>query len=218
MTKVFAIIVTYNGMHWYDRCFGSLRRSVIPVQTVVVDNASSDNTVEFIRQNYPEITLFPSDVNLGFGQGNNKGIRYALDHDADYVFLLNQDAWIEPDTIGELIRIHQENPEYGILSPMHLNADKTAIEKSLLQWIANHQITNPQLINDMFFSSLKDVYVTKYINAAVWLLPRNTLDTVGGFDPVFFHYGEDDNYLSRVLYHGMKIGICPRIVASHDAE
>ena len=40
MTKVFAIIVTYNGMHWYDRCFGSLRRSVIPVQTVVVDNAS----------------------------------------------------------------------------------------------------------------------------------------------------------------------------------
>ena len=216
--KIFVIVVTYNGMHWYDRCFGSLRRSVIPVQTVVVDNASSDNTVEFIRQNYPEITLFPSDVNLGFGQGNNKGIRYALEHDADYVFLLNQDAWIEPDTIGELVRIHKENPEYGILSPMHLNPEKTAIEKSLLQRIANYQITSSQLVNDMFFSFLKDVYNTRYVNAAAWLLPVNTLNTVGGFDPVFFHYGEDDNYLSRVLYHGMKIGICPRFIVSHDAE
>ena len=90
--KVFVIIVTYKGKRWYDRCFGSLRQSTIPLQTIVVDNASNDGTVDYIRENYPEIYLIESKENLGFGKGNNLGLRYALDHGCDYVFLLNQDA------------------------------------------------------------------------------------------------------------------------------
>ena len=216
MTKVFAIIVTYNGMHWYDRCFGSLRRSVMPVQTVVVDNASSDNTVEFIRQHYPEITLLPSDVNLGFGQGNNKGIRYALDHDADYVFLLNQDAWIEPDTIGELIRIHQENPEFGILSPMQFTSSKNSISEGLNTYLKG--IKDSSFIEDLFFSKHKDVYEIESLPASVWLIPKHILFSIGGFDPIFFHYGEDDNYVQRIKYFGYKIGFCPKIKVVHDSE
>ena len=218
LTKVFVIIVTYNGKQWYDRCFGSLRRSEIPVQVVVVDNASSDDTIEYIHANYPEVHLIQSDLNLGFGQGNNKGIRYALENGVDYVFLLNQDAWIEPDTISKLIAVHKEYPQYGILSPMHLNADKTGIEKGLINYVADLKITDPGWINDMYFGCLKDVYNTNYVNAAAWLLPRKTLETVGGFDPIFYHYGEDDNYMQRVLFHGLKIGICPNVIVVHDTE
>ena len=58
--KIFAIIVTYKGQQWYDRCFTSLRNSSIPVQTIVVDNASDDGTVEYIRENFPEIHLIES--------------------------------------------------------------------------------------------------------------------------------------------------------------
>lgn len=218
MNKVFVIIVTYNGKQWYDRCLTSLRNSVIPVQTVIIDNASNDYTVEYIKENFPEIHLINSDINLGFGQGNNEGIRYALDHKADYVFLLNQDAWIEPDTISKLIVVHKENSQYGILSPIHLNADKTDIEKGLINYVADLKITDPSWINDMYFGRLKDVYDTNYVNAAAWLLPRRTLETVGGFDPIFYHYGEDDNYMHRVQYHGMKIGICPGVRIVHDTE
>lgn len=218
ITKVFVIIVTYNGKQWYDRCFGSLCRSEIPIQVVVVDNASDDDTVEYIRINFPEVNLITSDINLGFGQGNNKGIRYALENEADYVFLLNQDAWIEPDTISKLIAVHKEYPQYGILSPMHLNADKTGIEKGLINYVADLKITDPGWINDMYFGCLKDVYNTNYVNAAAWLLPRQTLETVGGFDPIFYHYGEDDNYMQRVLFHGLKIGICPNVRVVHDTE
>ena len=218
ITKVFVIIVTYNGKQWYDRCFGSLCRSEIPIQVVVVDNASDDATVEYIRINFPEVNLITSDINLGFGQGNNKGIRYALENEADYVFLLNQDAWIEPDTISKLIAVHKEYPQYGILSPMHLNADKTGIEKGLINYVADLKITDPGWINDMYFGCLKDVYNTNYVNAAAWLLPRQTLETVGGFDPIFYHYGEDDNYMQRVLFHGLKIGICPNVIVVHDTE
>ena len=214
--RVFVIVVTYNGLKWYDRCFGSLQQSEIPLKFIAVDNASTDGSYDYIRQHFPEVEVFPQDKNLGFGQANNLGLRYALDHGADYVFLLNQDAWIEPTTIKNLIEVHQNYPEYGILSPIHLTADKQHIEPLLLQRIVDYKTTDPALVNDLYFGTLKDIYETKYVNAAAWLLPRKTVETVGGFDPIFFHYGEDDNYINRVLYHGMKIGICPKERIVHD--
>lgn len=216
MQSVYAIIVSYNGLKWYDRCLGSLQQSEVPLTTIVVDNASTDESCNYIRQHFSEVILFPQDKNLGFGQANNLGIRYALDHGADYVFLLNQDAWIEPDTIKNLIEIHQKHPEYGILSSIHITADKHHIEPLLLQRLCDYHTTDSALLNDLYLGNLKDIYDTKYVNAAAWLLPRKTLETVGGFDPIFFHYGEDDNYINRVLYHGMKIGICPKERIVHD--
>ena len=216
--KVFVIIVTYKGQLWYDHCFTSLRYSVTPVQTVVVDNASKDGTVKYIKDIYPEIHLIASDRNLGFGQANNKGIRYALDNGADYILLLNQDAWIKTDTIGELIDIHINNPQYGILSPIHLIVDETNIEKLLLNRLDDFRVTDARLFDDMYFDRLSDVYETKYVNAASWFIPRETIEKIGGFDPIFFHYGEDDNYLNRVFYHGYKVGICPRLKIEHDNE
>lgn len=218
MNKVFVIIVTYNGKQWYDNCLGSLRRSDVPLQIIVVDNASTDDTVSYIKEHFPEVYLIESKINLGFGQGNNKGMKYALDNGADYVFLLNQDAWIEPDTIGTLITVHKKQPVYGILSPMHLNADKTAIEKGLIVYLSTTRHTPNELLSDMYLGFKKGIYDTNYVNAAAWLLPRRTLDVVGGFDPLFFHYAEDDNYLARVLYHGFKVGIVPKVTICHDTE
>lgn len=216
--KLFAIVVTYNGMQWYDRCFGSLWNSEVPIEMVIVDNASSDNTIAYIKDHFPHAHLIENDENLGFGRANNLGIRYAYDQGADYVFLLNQDAWIEPNTIGGLMAIAQSHPEFGILSPVHLNVEKNKIERLLLRRLDDCKTTSPKLFDDMYFGRLKDVYVTKYVNAAAWFIPRHTIETVGGFDPIFFHYGEDDNYIQRVLYHGMKIGICPRLQVVHDND
>lgn len=217
--NVFVIVVTYNGMQWYDRCFSSLRVSEIPLNVVSIDNASSDDTVNYLKSNFHENYMIESATNLGFGQANNKGIRYALDNGADYVFLLNQDAWIEPNTIAELVKIHQSNPTYGILCPIHLNANRTAIEKDLLHWIADYKVTDSTFLSDLYCKQkLKDIYRTSYVNAAAWLIPKNTLKTIGGFDPVFFHYGEDDNYISRARYHGLYIGLCPSITVCHDTE
>ena len=218
ITNIFVIVVTYNGKQWYDQCFNSLRNSELPVQTVVIDNASSDGTVSYIRTNFTEVHILASDVNLGFGQANNKGMRYALDHGADYVFLLNQDAWIEPNTISGLVGVHKKHFEYGILSPIHLSADKSSIEKGLLGFLTYHKHINLELISDFYIGLKKDVYNVREVNAAAWLLPRQTIETVGGFDPIFYHYGEDDNYLSRVLYHGLKVGLVPSVTICHDTE
>ena len=87
---------------------------------------------------------------------------------------------------------------------MHINAERNAIEKGLMHYIADYKLTDPKLIDDLYWDRLDDVYNTHYVNAAAWLLPRKTLEMIGGFDPIFFHYGEDDNYMNRVLYHGLK--------------
>lgn len=212
--KVFVIVVTYNGMKWYDRCFGSLAASSIPLETVAVDNASTDSTVAYLNEHFPDVKVVVNDSNLGFGRANNVGMKYALEQGADYVFLLNQDAWVEPATLEALVKNHQSHPEYGILSCLHLNPERNRIWQ--LNCICNEEITDSSLVNDLYFGGLKEVYETKYVNAAAWLLPRKTLETVGGFDPIFFHYGEDDNYINRVLFHGMKIGLCPNERIVHD--
>lgn len=214
--KIFVIIVTYKGHRWYDRCFTSLRESSIPVQTIVVDNASKDGTVEYIRENFPEIYLIELKENLGFGKGNNIALKYALEHNCDYVFLLNQDAWVEPNTIEGLIKFSEQNPEYGILSPIHLNAERTKLNM-MLEYKGN--ICSKAILSDLYcYSRMADIYETDYVNAAAWLLPRKTLETVGGFDPIFMHYGEDDDYLNRTIYHQLKIGICPSLKIVHDHQ
>lgn len=215
LPKLFVIIVTYKGHQWYERCFTSLRNSEYPVQTIVIDNASYDGTVEYIRENFPEIHLIESTENLGFGRANNIGMRYALDNECDYVFLLNQDAWLDsPDTLKKLVDIYNSHPEYGILSPMHLNIKKDGL---VMEYFCRRP-DNKKLIEDLYLNQLTDIYDTQYIHAAAWMLSRNTLETIGGFNPIFYHYEEDGDYLNRVIYHGLKIGVCPASRIIHDHQ
>lgn len=216
--KVFVIVVSYKGHRWYERCFTSLRESNIPLKTIVIDNASNDGTVEYIKSHFPEILLIESKENLGFGKANNLGMRYALDDGCDYVFLLNQDAWIEPDTLERLLDIHSRHPEYGIVGPVQTNADKTKVLDGVIKFLINPDNVNKALFSDLLMGTQKEIYPVAEINAAAWLLPRKTLETVGGFDPLFLHYGEDWNYLSRVLYHGFKVGLTPGVHVVHDCK
>lgn len=219
--SIYVVIVTYNGMQWYDCCFNSLRLSKTPLKVVVIDNASSDGTVDYIKTNYPEIQLVVSKLNLGFGQANNIGFRLAIENNADYVFLLNQDAWIvQPDTIEQLAIAHKSNAEYGIISPMHLYGSGEKVTKGMKMDLVSHNYdSSSDIISDLYFNrTLNNIYKVDYVCAAAWLIPCSVLKIVGGFDPIFFHYGEDDNYMQRIVYHGFFIGICPKVSICHDME
>ena len=96
------MIVSYNFEPWIERCLSSIWDSDYPSDLVVIDNASTDRTVSIIAERYRWIRLVRSRKNLGFGQANNIGMRMALEEDYDYVFLVNQDAWIEANTVGTL--------------------------------------------------------------------------------------------------------------------
>ena len=210
-TKTFIIIVTYNGIKWLSKCL----KSCDTINVIVVDNNSNDGTVVFIQKNFPEIILLPQNKNLGFGAANNIGISYALKNGADYVFLLNQDAFLEPNTVTGLIEIHKKNSHYGILSPIHLNGAGTKLDFYFSKYMYENKKLQYDAIKKHFS---KHIYEVPFINAAAWLLPKNTLEKIGGFDPIFFHLGEDDNYCQRVLYHKLKIGVVPEVYVLHDRE
>lgn len=211
MKKIFVIIVTYKGKFWYDRCFQSLRNSTYPVSTIVIDNASGDGSVDYIRQHYPEVMVIESDRNLGFGNANNVGMKYAREHDCDYVFLLNQDTWVEPDMMEKLVSAAEKHPEYGVYSPVHLSVDNKRINMQL-------QFPNPRsFISDAYCGTMQEVYDITYSNAAGWLIPRRTLETVGGFTPMIYHYGEDDDYMNRLKYFGMPMALVPAARMVHDS-
>lgn len=81
--KVNTIIVTYNGAQWIEKCLDSLHECKVKTHILIVDNASTDNTLSIIREKYPEVELIESAKNLGFGKANNIGLRKALDERAD---------------------------------------------------------------------------------------------------------------------------------------
>lgn len=217
MHKVLVIIVTYNAMNWLDKCLSSIDKSTVSCDVIVVDNGSTDDTRIVIKEKYLNVQLIESDTNLGFGKANNIGLQRALKERYDYVYLLNQDAWILPDTLEKLIGVSENHPEYGILSPIQMKGDMNHLdEKFADNVIGNHQKSYPLFVDDLYFGRLEDVYEVSYVMAAHWLISRKCFEKVGGFSPTFPHYGEDDNYIERVRYWNMKCGIVPLAKAVHD--
>lgn len=209
--KILAIIVTYNPMHWADKCFGSLVSSNIPIDIFVVDNGSTDGGQSYIKQHWSNIIFHQSEINLGFARANNIGLRYAVDNNYDYVFLLNQDAWIEKDTIEKLLLTCQNADRVGVVSPMQLTGDYSALDKRFANYLSS------ELISDVYLNSIKSEYEVEMVSAAAWLLPISTIQRIGGFDTLLFtHYGEDDNYAQRVQYYGLKLYINPQCTICHD--
>lgn len=212
--RVFVIVVTFNGAKWIDRCLVSLQKSNIPLEIMVIDNASTDNTVFIVKTSFNSVDLIEMDVNLGFGKANNIGLKKAFQYNGDYVFLLNQDAWVEHDSIDLLIRAAKKNKNFGILSPFHLLPDQQKIEWYFSIFITPEKC--PNLYSDIYFNKLQDIYHLEFVNAAAWLITKECLHEVGGFDPLFPHYGEDEDYCERALYKKFKIGVVPASKIFHD--
>ena len=213
--KVFVIVVTYNAMKWVDCCFGSLRESEVPCVPVVIDNLSKDETVSYIREHYPEAHIIINEENKGFGHANNQGIEWAYKEGATHFFLLNQDAWIEPDTIGKLVRIQDEH-KISIVSPAHLNGLGDGLDLGFKKYLSEDKDACAEIVNDMVLNNPNELYIVQKINAAAWMIDRQTIENIGGFDPIFFLYGEDNNYLQRIHYHGYKLAFVPDSIIHHD--
>ena len=211
------MVVTYNGIKWIRKCLESLQLSTTPVSVIVVDNGSQDGTCELVENYFPLARLIRNTANLGFGRANNVGLNMALKSNADAVFLLNQDAWVENDTIGTLFQEQQKEPGFYILSPLHVNGKGSALDFNFSTYLQPENC--PNLISDLALNkNTAKIYESNFVNAAAWMLSRKCIDEVGGFNPVFFMYSEDVNYIDRVHFHGGKVGIYPAVKIFHDRE
>ena len=208
MADVLVIIVTYNALKWVSKCLRSVENSTHPADVVVIDNGSTDGTLPLIRTDFPQVRIVETGENLGFGAANNIGLRLALDEGYGFAYLLNQDAWLEKDTLEKLIAAHK--PDWGVLSPMQMNGhgrrDKRFDKKC------------GKLIDARLTGFHTDTLVVEvpFVMAAHWLVSRRAIETVGGFSPAFRQYGEDDNWLHRLHWHKLLCGVVPAASAVHD--
>ncbi len=217
-TVLYVIIVTYYAHKWVDKFMDSINQSTIKPKVIIVDNASEDDTVAIIKEKYPEVDLIENSTNIGFGAANNIGIKKALQQGADYVFLLNQDAWVEPNCFECLISTASNNHEYGILSPIQLTPHKEKTIEDHFSLFITRDGDKQEIVSDFFFNNKKNIYNVKFIQAAGWMLTKECLNDVGDFDPLFYHYGEDSDYANRVIRHNFKIGIITKALMYHAAE
>lgn len=209
--KICTIIVSYNFEKWLQACLSSLKNSSMASAVVVVDNASSDNTCAIIERDYPDVVLFRNPKNLGFGKANNMGMKYAIENGFDYVFLLNQDAWIERQTLEKLVSASRKNPAFGIISPIHLNGSGDKLDFGFSTYTGLKTVEDAKKLPE-------EITPVPFINAAMWLIPAQVLKDVGGFAPIFPHYGEDVNYCQRVRHKNYKIGFAANAFGCHDRE
>lgn len=203
--KIAVVIVTFNGEIWIKKNLNSLFNSNYPIEIIIVDNASTDETIPIIKE-YNAIELIENKINLGFGKANTIGIDMALKKGADAVFLLNQDTWIFENTISNLAETLFENSNLGIVSPLHYSADEITLDK-------NFNTYYNRFNKEEDFESLR---IVPFVNAAAWLVSKECFSKTGYFDPIFNHYGEDRNFCERVKFHGYKIGVAKNAAICHD--
>lgn len=212
------IVLNYNGREDTLACLRSLEHLTYPnVEVIVVDNASSDASVEAIRAAYPNMTLIETGANLGFTGGNNVGIRYALERGADYILLLNNDTVVAPDFISILVETMENDPGLGVTGPMiyYYSAPETI-------WSAGGAIDWTRGTTSMIGLNEEDKSqyglsprAVDFVTGCALLARRAVWEQAGLLDDRFFMYYEEAEWCVRASRAGYSIRLVPAAMIWH---
>ncbi len=216
------ILVNYNGADILPHCLSSINKIIdIPAyEIIVVDNDSSDGSVELIVENFPEVRLLRQPKNCGFGAGNNAGAKLAT---GEFLLLLNTDTVITSNILPHLIELMQADPKVGIIGPKLLNKDgslQISISPALgikgeYQARQMHRdylnISQRNLIEQKF----QEIQEVDIVVGAAFFIRSSLFHSLGGFDENFFMYFEESDLCKRAQYQGYKIIYTPHISLIH---
>ncbi|HOJ34497.1 MAG TPA: glycosyltransferase family 2 protein [Candidatus Hydrogenedentes bacterium] len=216
---VYCLIINWNGIEHLPDCFESLIRSTYQnVKFLLLDNGSSDSSIEFIKKeygNYPQVEILAFGKNLGWSGANNAGINYAVLRNADYVFLLNNDTKTHPDAISCLVDVAETNPKMGALAPKLLFyshpelINSIGLECSVIGAAWDRGIGR---LNDTRWNESCPVIG---VCGAGWFLRSQVLKHVGLLAEDFGIYFDDLDLCWRIWNAGYEIWTCPEAVVYH---
>lgn len=224
MTDLSIVILNWNVRDLLDRCLASIKSNRFLTETIVVDNASSDKSVEMVRSKYPSAIVIANSINRGFTGGNNLGIAAATGR---YVMVLNPDTEIVGDAIDRMINYLDEQPEVGAVGPQLLNPDRSIqssrrrfptlatgfFESTWLQGVAPHTVLNRFYMDDVSPDAVQEV---DWLTGACTVFRKSALDQVGVYDDKnFFMYSEETDLCRRVKMAGWKIMYLPQAQVVH---
>ncbi len=230
MTKVFIIILNWNQPKLTIECLESvmkLRTNNYELRTVIVDNGSTDGSVEKLNAKKAnvkwEIEVIETGKNLGFAAGNNIGIKYAMEHGADYVVLLNNDTEIHANLIEGLLKTFEENPKAGAVSPkiyfakgFEFHKDRySASDLGKVIWYAGGRLDWNNIygsnhgVDEVDKGQFEKARETDFATGCCMILPRSVIEKVGMLDEKYYLYMEDADWCQRINNAGYKVFYSP---------
>lgn len=213
MPCVSVIIVNYNGSHLLKECLDSLRKQTYTdFETIVVDNASTDGSVDLVKNHYPEVHVLVNEINLGYGEGNNMGIMYSK---GKYVVLLNNDTKVHSRWLEELIKVAEQDTTIGMCASKILNYDNPEIidNTGLLMYPDGLARGRGRLEKDRGqYDTLEEVFIPSGCAA---LYRKEMLEEIGLFDEDFFLYLDDVDIGLRARLAGWKCIYVPEAIVYH---
>jgi GT2 family glycosyltransferase len=212
--KVSVIIVNWNGGCFLERCLAALiDQTVKPHEIIVVDNASSDGSVEIVRQ-FPLVRLIALDRNKGFAQGNNLAIEVAS-VESEWIGLINPDAFAEPRWLETLLVAAESNPGFDVFGSKLINAGDTKLLDGAGDAYHLSGLVSRMGHGSSVPTSAENEREVFSPCAAAALYRRSALRELGGFDEDYFCYVEDVDLGFRLRLAGYRCLYVPRSMAYH---
>ncbi|MAF13875.1 MAG: hypothetical protein CMI53_03210 [Parcubacteria group bacterium] len=217
--RVLIVIVIYNGADYLRDCLTSLSKITYErgrYEFFLVDNGSTDGSVDYVKNNWGALKLLENQKNYGFAHANNMGLQYAVDYAFDYVYLLNQDTIVEPDFLEKAVAVADSDHKIGaVQSKLLLHPDKDKInsignETHYLGFGFAGGYRKPD-------SEMESKEIT-YPSGASVLLRVYSLKKVGFFNPDFFAYHEDSDLGWRLRLADYKIMLAPESIVYHKYQ
>jgi len=231
MKKVFVNVLHYKGKQFTRQCLLSLekiRTAGFSLKVVVVDNNSPEPIAD-LKKEFSGNIFIKNKENLGFAEGNNVGIRYALKHSADYVMLLNNDTIVDPQMIVQLIKVGESDKKIGILGPKIYFAPGYEFHKERYKpneqgkviWYAGgimdwkNVIGRHRGVDEVDRGQYNEIEETDFVSGCAMMVRRSVLENIGLFDEKYFLYYEDADFCQRAKQAGYKTVFVPQAKVWH---
>ncbi|MDZ7339509.1 MAG: glycosyltransferase family 2 protein [candidate division KSB1 bacterium] len=220
------IILNWNNPDDTLACLRSVMALDYPTdrwQVIVVDNGSTDDSVARIRAAYPDVLLIETGANLGYAEGNNVGIRYALQTHPDHILILNNDTEVRPDFLSRLVEEAESDPSIGVVGPKmyFLNPpDMVFAAGSLVKWaegtLDHRGIWKRESdCGPLYANSPEDV---DFIVGCGVLFRREVLEEIGLLDNRYYLNFEDVDICIRAQRAGYRVRYTPHAVLYHKVS
>jgi N-acetylglucosaminyl-diphospho-decaprenol L-rhamnosyltransferase len=212
------VIVNWNTADLLLDCLDSLRAGEVRLDDVlVVDNASTDDSVARVAQRFPAVHLIRNSANVGFAGANNQGIAAST---GEYVLLLNSDTLVPPGAISSLVRFMSERPRVGACGPRLLRPDGTPQPYAYggdptLPYLLRRGFSRLLLGRSLHDWTIDRALQVDWVSGACLLLRRVALDQVGPLDGQFFMYFEDNDLCLRLRRAGWQVYYEPQVAITH---
>ncbi len=212
--KVVIIIVTYNRLNVLKDCILSLLKTRYEnYKIVIVDNASKDGTTDAIQSFFPSVKIIRNEKNLGYTGGNNKGIKWALNQNCDYIMILNDDVVVEPDFIKNLVNVAQGDRRIGLACPKLLCFEiPTKFFKEYGGYNYYLGINRQPLLKTNYPTEIE------LVPGASILIRKETIQKIGLMDENFFLYFDEGDLCYRTKKAGFKMMFVPSAIAYHKVS